>query len=234
MTHGIRRIAATVALAVVLLGALGVGTGSVAFSQVGHAVNSTLAWLRQMVVGPTPGEPEITPPEFPNAKEQTPGHEITYAFRIHPVRENEAGVWQALKDQGIELVAVSTDPEVLYAALTPPQGAWLDNTITLRQLSSPRVTVTPGNMATISLTDSDAQEGRKGFALGLLPVLSNDGQEVQSTIFFHDGSSGFEIPNVSTESGGVVLLRVKGIHLPEEQESEGPLEFLIRLQVNLQ
>ena len=50
-----------------LVSALGLGTGSVAFSQAGHAVNSTLAWLRQAVVGRAPGEPRAEPPALPTA-----------------------------------------------------------------------------------------------------------------------------------------------------------------------
>ena len=88
-------------------------------------------------------------------------------------------------------------------------------------------------MGFIALTEADPQNGQRGFALGLLPLVSSNGREVQSTISFHDGDSGFEIPDAGTEPGGVVLIRVKGIHFSEEAESEGPLEFLIRIQVNL-
>ncbi|MCX5644674.1 MAG: hypothetical protein NTZ17_08300 [Phycisphaerae bacterium] len=242
MTHGTRRVAAVVALALVFVGVLGLGTGSVAFSQAGHAVNFTLAWLRQAVVGPAPGEPGAEPPALPAAsgktgEEMTNPKEITYTARIFRVHESEAGVWQSLKDQGIEFVAASTKPEVYYAALTRGQAESLDASVTLRCLSTPRVTVSAGEMAALALTDADPQNGRRGFALGLLPTISDDGAEVRSTISFHDGHNGFEIPNVSTEPGGVVLIRTTGVLRAQEDGGEsdrdGPIELLIRVQVDI-
>jgi hypothetical protein len=242
MTYGTRRVAAVVVLALVFVGVLGLGSGSVAFSQAGHAVNSTLAWLRQAVVGLTPGEPRAEPPALPatshNTGAETPNpKKITYTARIFRVHESEAGVWQSLKDQGIELVAASTNPEVYYAALTPGQAESFDASATLRCLSTPRVTVFAGEIATIALTDADPQNGRRGFALGLLPTLAGDGVEVRSTISFHDGSNGFEIPNVSTEPGGVVLIRAIGVlrgqEAGEESDRDGPLEFLLRIQADI-
>lgn len=243
MTYGTKRVAAVVALALVFIGALGLGTGSVAFSQAGHAVNSTLAWLRQAVVGLAPGEPRAEPPALPAASGET-GMEkvnprvIMYTARIFRVRENEASVWQSLKGQGVEFVAAATDPEVYYAALTRGQAESFDASVTLRCLSAPRVTVAAGEMATIALTDADPQNGRRGFALGLLPTVSADGVEVRSTISFHDGHNGFEVPNVSTEPGGVVLIRAIGVLPGQEDGGEsdraGPLDFLIRIQADIQ
>jgi hypothetical protein len=249
MTHRTRRIAAMVALAVLIAGALGLGTGSVAFSQAGHAVNSTLAWLRQAVVGSRPGEPRIEPPVLPaaasDADEQTPNASrkaVSYAARFFRVAESEASLWQSLKDQGIELVKASTNPEVYYATLTRAQGeafdASINASINLRRLSSPNLTVADGEMVTLSLTDSHPPQGLVGFALGLVPAVSSDGTEVQSTISFHDGRNGFEVPNVSTESGGLILIRAKGIFSGWDNSSEpdgsGPKEDLIRIQVDVQ
>ena len=244
MTYGTRRVAAIIVLALVFIGVLGLGTGSVAFSQAGHAVNSTLAWLRQAVVGPAPGEPRAEPPALPAASDQTGTEtanpkEITYTARIFRVQESEAGVWQSLKSQGIELVATSMDPEVYYATLTSEQTESFDASVTLRQLTSPRVTVCAGDMATIALTeDADPQNGRRGFALGLRPTMSDNGAEVRSTISFHDGHNGFEIPDVSTEPGGVVLIRATGVLRGQEDggeaDGDGPFEFLIRIQADLQ
>ena len=80
--------------------------------------------------------------------------------------------------------------------------------------------------------------GRRGFALGLLPTVSGGGEEVRSTISFHDGHNGFEIPNVSTEPGGVVLIRATGMLQGQEDGGEtdrdGPFEFLIRIQADIQ
>jgi hypothetical protein len=242
MTYRTRRVAAAVLLAIVLVGALGLSTGSVAFSQAGHAVNSTLAWLRQAVVGPAPGEPRAEPPARPTASgkvgaETANSKEITYSARIFRVQESEAGFWQSLKSQGNELVAASTDPEVYYAALTGEQPESFDASVTLRQLTSPRVTVCAGDIATIAVTDEDPQNGRRGFAWGLRPTVSDDGAEIRSTISFHDGHHGFEIPDVSTEPGGVVLIRAIGVlrgqEAGEESDRDGPIEFLLRIQADV-
>lgn len=242
MTYGTRRVAAVIVLALVVVGTLGLGTGSVAFSQAGHAVNSTLAWLRQAVVGPMPGEPRAEPPALPTASDKT-GAEmakpqaIMYTARIFRVQESEAGVWQNLKDQGIEFATASTNPEVCYAALTRGQAESFDASVTLRCLSTPRVTVSAGDIATIALTDADPQNGRRGFALGLLPTVSDGGAEVRSAISFHDGHNGFEVPDVSTEPGGVVLIRATGMLRGQEEGGEadrdGPFDLLLRIQVDI-
>ena len=241
MTYGTRRVAAVVVLALVFIGALGLSTGSVAFSQAGRAVNSTLAWLRQAVVGVAPGEPRAELPALPAASDKTAEEmanptEVTYTARIFRVHENEVGVWQSLKGQGIEFVAASTNPQLYYAALTREQAESFDTSVTLRWLSTPRVTVSAGEIFTIALTDADPQNGRRGFALGLLTV-SGDGVEVRSTISFHDGHDGSEIPNVSTERGGVVLLRAAGVLRSQddggEADRDGPVDLLIRIQVDV-
>ena len=210
MTHGTRKVAAVVALALLLIGALSLGTGSVAFSQAGHAVNSTLSWLKGMIVGPrVVGEPPA-PAGLSRTGDETANPDrkvITYAAGFFTVPENESGLWQSLRDQGIEFVKASTDPEVYYATLRREQGESFDACVTLRRVSSPRVTVSEGETAAIAMTDSHPSRGMLGLALGLLPTVSSDGKEVQSTISFHDGRHGFEIPNASTESGGVVLIR---------------------------
>ncbi len=240
VTVSTRKIAATVTLAVLLLAALGVGTGSVAFSQASHAVNSTLAWLRQAVVGLAPGEPRAEAPALPTALhtagEKTSdlgGKVITYVACFFVVPEGETDLWQSLKNRGIELVAVSTDPEVSYAMLTPEHRESLEASLTLRCLSAPRVTVGAGETATLAMTDSHPQKGRQGFALGLRPMVSSDGKEVQSTISFHDGHNGFEIPNVSTEPGGAILIRASGIFSGPGPAHSGSEETLVHVQVDV-
>ena len=242
MTHGTRRIAAVIALAIVLVGALSLGTGSVAFSQAGHAVNSTLSWLRDMVLGTEAGAPgteeSVPPARSSDGSEETanPNRKaITYAARIFRVPESETGVWQSLRDQGIELVRVLTDPEVCYATLSREQGESFDASVALQSFTSPRVTVSDGDTATIALTEANP---RRGLALGLLPALSSDGKEVQSTVSFHDGHEGFEIPSVSTESGGVVVILAKRM-LPDQENgspsaSGGSKDILIRIRVDIQ
>jgi hypothetical protein len=237
MVHATKRVAAIFALAVVLVGGLSWGTGSVAFSEARHAVNSTLAWLRQAVVGSRPGEPEVEAPRLPVASARDDNSSaIMYAARLFRVSEDETNLWQTLKDQGIEFVAASTDPEVRYAVLSREQGESFDALVTLRCLSAPRVIVRAGGLATLAMTDSRPQNERQGFALGLQPTVSSDGKEVQSTISFHDGHNGFEIPNVSTESGGVVLIYAKGmfpgLQSTGEQDTRS-IEVLVRLQVDV-
>lgn len=237
MTHGTKKLAAVFALALILAGAFSLGAGSVAFSQAGHAVNATLAWLRQAVVGPTPGEPSVQPPVVPAGTAGANPKAICYAARLFRVPEDETGVWQSL-EKGIEFIKVSVDPEVYYATLTREQGEAFEASLTLPCLSAPCVTVSAGNVATLALTDSAPLGSRHGFALGLLPMLSSGREEVQSTLSFHDGHNGFEIPNLCTESGGVVLIRAKGMS-PDLDEATEPggrrsTEFLIRIQVNVQ
>ena len=236
MTHGTRKVAAVVALAIVLVGTLSLGTGSVALSEAGHAVNSTLARLRAMIVG-TEGEPEAQSPDLPNkAGEETPNPNrkaILCAARFFVVAPNEHGVWQSLREQGIELIQASTDPEVYYTALSRQQAQSFDASTTLRCSAAPRITVLEGDSGTIAIADRQAA---RGLALAWLPTMSNDGKEVQSTISFHDGRKGFEIPNVSTEPGGAVLIRMNGIAAdPGDggQDREGLKDALIRIQVDI-
>jgi hypothetical protein len=232
MRHKSLRIAAAVALGVLLIGAFRPGAGSVALSQTHHAVNTTLAWLKSMIIGGPIGEPPALSPQVGGIGEQT-GREVTCAARFFKVSEDEQGLWQSLRDQGIELVKVSTDPEVYYATLSREQAQSFDASVTLKCLSAPRVTVLDGESAAIAIKDMTPQ-GPHGLAVAWLPTISSDGKEIQSTVSFHDGRNGFEIPNVSTESGGVVLIRARGIFPPLNQDSGDPGEILIRLQVDIQ
>jgi hypothetical protein len=49
------------------------------------------------------------------------------------------------------------------------------------------------------------------FALAWQPTISSDGTRIESRFSFHDGQTGFEIPNIGVEEGGVILVRVRGI-----------------------
>ncbi len=101
MVHITEKVAAIFALAVVLVGGLSWGTGSVAFSEARHAVNSTLAWLRQAVVGSRPGEPEVEAPRLPVVSAPDDNSSaIMYAARVFRVPEDGANLWQILQDQG--------------------------------------------------------------------------------------------------------------------------------------
>jgi hypothetical protein len=228
------KIAAIVTLAVLLMGAFSLGTGSVARSQTRHAVNATLAWLKNMIVGGEAEAPQALAPEAAQSGEQVPNPNrkvVTCAARFFRVLATDQGVWQSLRDQGIELVAVSVDPDVYYATLSREQAQAIDGALTLPCVSAPRVTVSEGDTAALAITNAQPSGG---LALAWLPTVSSDGKGVQSTISFHDGHNGFEIPNAGTESGGVVLIRAKGVFPSLDQGSGDPEEVLIRLQVNLQ
>jgi hypothetical protein len=234
------RIAAAVTLAVLLVGAFSPGTGSVALSQTQRAVNTTLAWLKGMIVGNSIGEPPASSPGADEIGEQTANpnrREVTCAARLFKVSADEQGLWQALRDQGIELVRVSTDPEVYYAVLSQEQAQSFDASVTLKCLSAPRVTVLEGESGAIAIVDMTTQ-GPQGLAVGWLPTVSSDGRKIESTISFHDGRTGFEIPNASTESGGVVLILARRMHLDHDNGSPstsgGSQDLLIRIQVDIQ
>jgi len=196
----------------------------VAFSQAGHAVNWTLARLKAMIVGTGDGELEAEAPIPPTSAGQDVSNPdpkaITCAARFFVVSPNEQDVWRSLQEQGIELIQASTDPQVYYAALSREQAESFDVTATLRCTCAPRITVGEGQSGTMAITGAG-----QGVALAWLPTLSNDGKEIQSTIAVHGGYKGFEIPNVGTEAGGMILIRAKGTTTTGE-------EFLILLRVS--
>ena len=210
MRHKPTKVAAVIALAVVLAGAVGLGGGSVAFSQVGQAVSSTLDRLRELIMAIRTGEPPAPAP-LPAAHsdnvadEQAPASSVRAmmcAARFFNVPQDEQAVWESLKDLGIELIKASAAPETYYAALSRDEAEYFEGTFTIVPITSPRVIVAEGNEAMIA-TDV--------FALAWLPAISSDGERIESTFSFHDGQNGFEIPNVSVEDGGAILVRVKGI-----------------------
>jgi hypothetical protein len=203
------RVAAVIALAVVLAGVFGLGIGSVAFSQVGHAVSSTLSRLRELVMEIRMGEPADRAPlpsaPASDAAEPAPDpnlRAVTCEARFFTIPANEQTVWQVLNDQGIELIRTSADPETYYATLRQGQAEQVEDALSVRALAAPRVTVAEGQQGMIA-TDV--------FALAWLPTISSDSKRIECTLSFHDGQNGFEIPNVSIEEGGVILVRVKGI-----------------------
>ena len=211
MTHKIRRVAAIIALAAVLVGAVGLSGGSVAFSQVGQAVSSTLGRLKAMIMELRSGE-HVAPAPLPaaqsgNANKQAPtpscdSRAVMCTARFHKIPAGEQAVWQSLKDQGIDLIQASAKPETYYATLSQQQAEGVKRALTVGPVTSPRVTVGAGGEATI-VTDI--------IGLAWLPTISSNGQRIESSFSFHDGDNGFEIPGVSTEDGGVILVRVKGI-----------------------
>jgi len=242
MRHKRTRVAAVVALAILLIGAFGLGTGSVAFSQARYAVDTTLSWLKDLIVGTSEtgaGPARPLPPSVPSRADRgTPDADtraVVCTARFLAVPKSEQGVWQSLRDQGIEFARASTDPEAYYAVLSRRQGEWFDASVSLQCLAAPRVTVFEGDAAALALRNGQPQEG---LALGLLPVVSSDGREVRSNISFHDGVHGFEIPSVSTEPGELVLIRAKGMFAgltdAEARSESDSGDVLIRVRLDIQ
>jgi hypothetical protein len=234
------RIAAVLALAVLLVGVFGLGSGAVAFSQVGRTVNMTLDHLRELIMGPRTGGAGAPAPRAPAAGDNPDVQAPTSGVRVimctarfFAIAAGDEAVSQSLKDQGIELVKASTDPEVSYAALGREQAESFDASLTLKCLGTSRILVREGETAAVATTKR--QEPR-GLALGWQPTVSSDGKEIRSALSFHDGRNGFEIPNIGTESGGVVLVRVQGMFWGQDDDNEpgdGPQEVLLRVQVDL-
>jgi hypothetical protein len=220
------KIAAVITLAAVLVCMFSPGTGSVARSQTRHAVNTTLAWLKSMITGDPVAEP-------PQPAGQTPGaasRKVTCTARFLKVPQDGEGLWQSLRDQGIELVLASTDPEVYYAVLSPEQTRSFHASVTLTCIATPRITLLEGESGSLAMHGTTPQ-GPRGLAIACLPTVSADGREVTFTFSFHDGRNGFEIPNVSTEPGGTVLIRAEGI-LPDAEEGTST-GMLICVQVDV-
>jgi hypothetical protein len=209
MVHRTRRVAAILALAIVLAGVIGLAGGPVAFSQVGQAVNSTLARLKEMIwdirtgnipsPAPAPAAPAGDTDEQPS---DTTVRGVMCAARFFSIPAGEQAVWQALREQGIELIQASSAPETYYAPLSRDQAGRVEGALTAGPITSPRVLVGEGGEAVIA---------SNVFALAWRPTLSSDATRIESSFSFHDGQSGFEIPSVSAEDGGVVLVRVRGI-----------------------
>lgn len=223
------KIAAVVTLAAVLVCMFSPGTGSVARSQTRHAVNTTLAWLKSMIVGGSVAEP----PQPAEPTGQTPGsafREVTCTARFLKVPSDAQVLWRSLRDQGIELVLASTDPEVHYAVLSSEQTRSFHASVSLTCIAAPRIRLLEGESGSLAMHGTTPQ-GPRGLALACLPTVSADGREVTSTFSFHDGRSGFEIPNVNTEPGGTVLIRAEGMFPSEEEGS--PTGMLICVQVDV-
>jgi hypothetical protein len=209
MTHTTRRVAAFVALTLLLAGASGLGGGSAAFSQARHVVSSTLARLQEAILRIRTGAPAVEAPLPPapsaDTDEQAPDFDVRAvlcAARFFAIPAGDEAVGQALQDQGIELIKASASPETCYATLRREQVEGLENALTVSPITSPRVVVGEGREAMI-VTNV--------FGLAWLPIVASDGTRIESTFSFHDGQTGFEVPSVSAEEGGAILVHVKGI-----------------------
>jgi len=216
------KIAAVAALAVLLIGAFSLGGGSAAFSQARHVVSSSLLRLQEMILQIRTGAPTAEMPWSPappiEAEEHAPAPDpraVMCAARFLKIAADDEAIGQALKEQGIELVQASASPETWYATLRREQAEAIESALTVESRTSPRVIVLEGEVAMIAT---------EVFGLAWLPRASNDEQQIESTFSFHDGQNGFEIPSVSVEDGGVILIRAKGI-LPTGED------FLILLEV---
>ncbi len=214
MMHRTRRIAAVLALAVVLAGAIGLGGGPVAFSQVGQAVNSTLARLKEMIWDIRTGNVASPAPQPPapagDTNEQpadTNVRAVVCAARLFHLPAGEQAVWQSLENQGLELIRASANPETWYVPLSRAQADCIEGALTTGTIASPCITVEEGGQATIA---------SNFFALAWQPTLSSDGTRIDSSLSFHDGQTGFEIPNIGVADGEVILVWVRGITPTDE------------------
>lgn len=222
-----KRIAAGIAAALLLAGLFSVGSGSIAFSQARHTVNSTLSWLKAIVTRDTADRP----PALEQASDPD-ARRIEYHVRFFSVRPSEQGIWQSLKDSGIEFVQASAAPEVHLAVLSRQRAESFDALETLEGSPEPTFQQHEGKLAWIAMTGSQVPSG---LAMGWLPTVSDDGTEIWSTVSFHDGRNGFEIPNVAMEPGGIVLIRAKGMWSDQDTDNqkEDAEEMLIQVRVNL-
>jgi hypothetical protein len=226
-----KRIAAGIAAALLLAGLLGLGSGSVAFSQARHTLNSTLSWLKDMITGDTDTA------NMPPALEATPdpnGRTILCTASFFPVPPDKQPIWQSLEDSGIEFVRASAAPEVYFAALSRRQAESLGALQSLECMASPRILMREGQTAAIATAN---QEEARGLAIGWLSTVSDDGTEIRSTVSFHDGRDGFEISSIPMEPGGVALIRAKGMWSycdDPDRQNEYFQEMLIRVQVDLE
>ena len=219
------RIAAVVALAVLLVGGFSLS------SRAGNVVRSTLAQLKEMIVEMRTKR-QIDPPAIPPApqnhtSEQTADANLRAVMgeaRFFAVSPSDQDVWQTLREQGIELAQGATNPEAYYAALSSEQAARFEACLTLSALIAPRVTVAEGEQAMI---------GTEVLALAWEPTISRDGRYIESTLSFHDGESGFELSRLPVENDGVLLVRVKGV-VPGSQDRGDAQETLILIRVNIQ
>lgn len=133
------------------------------------------------------------------------------------IPQNGQAVRQSLTDRGVEPIQASAAPETYYATLDREQAEQIEHALTVSPLTAPRVIVAEGEQGMIA-TDV--------FALAWLPTISSDGKRIESSFSFHDGQNGFEIPNLSIQEGGVILVWARGI-VPTGED------ILILLQVSM-
>jgi hypothetical protein len=227
MAYPKMRIAAVATVAVVLVGVFSFGGGTVAFSQARRAVSSTLAVLKSMIAG-TPME-ESRPTSPAPVQDTNPNRrKILCKTRLFAVSEADLYIWQRLEDQGVKFIEASAAPKVHYATLGRERAQSFGASITLRCITSPTVLMWEGETANVAMVNPDAA---RGIAIALQSEASSDGEHTQFTLSFHDGLNGFEIPGVSAEPGGAILIRTKGMFPGEDGSTK---EFLIHLQIEIQ
>ncbi len=128
----------------------------------------------------------------------------------------------------MEFIKISAAPEAYYASISREQAQSFDADTTLECVTAPRILLREGQTGTLACSNPDTA---KGLGIGLHAEVSSDGRHVRTTLSLHDGLNGFEIPDVSTEPGGAILVRTKGMFPGEDG---GPSEFLIHVQIEVQ
>jgi hypothetical protein len=228
MAYPRMRIAAVATVAVVLVGVFSFGGGTVAFSQARRAVSSTLSMLKNMIAGVPTEAPRTTSPS--QALDTSPNRrKILCESRFFEVSDADPYIWQRLKDQGVTFIEASAAPKAQYATLGPEQAQSFRASITLRCIYSPTVLMLEGETAAIAIGSLGVSP--RGLAIALQPEASSDGKHIQFTLSFHDGLNGFEIPDVSTEPGGAILIHTKDMFPGGDGVSK---ELLICLPIEIQ
>jgi hypothetical protein len=239
-----RRAAAVIAAALLLAGLFSLGSGSVAFSQATRAVSSTLSRLKAMITRVTGGTRDTDTTDRPPELEQVPdpnARTVEYGIFILAVQPGKQGIWQYLEDSGIEFVQASAAPETYVAVISRQQAEsfdalrTLDVLTTLRCLAGPSFQRRERELAWIVTAGyQEPNDLTSVLAMGWLPTISDDGTEIRSTVSFHDGLNGFEIPNVAMEPGGIVLIRAKGMwSCSDDANTQKESDVLIRAKLNL-
>ena len=239
------RIAALIAVGIVLLGTFTLGRSSAAFSQVEEAVSSTLARLKDIVVGIRASKPEqeIRESDLPpvaGINEETsevekepasaPGA-ISAQMQLW-VSTSEADTARLLAEQQIDLARAGTDPNVCFAVLGPEAveslSTLLQSASGVRLVSSPRITVGDGGQGML---------GTQAFAVAWQPTLTDDGQ-MEVNLAVHNGENGFELPTLCVQIGEALLIQATGITLPSDENTDESAEdvastllILVRMEV---
>ncbi len=210
MTYPRARIAAIVAVVLLLIGAFSFGGGTAA----AHAVGSTLSRLKQMLTDMrTQRAHEAMSPAGPTGRRGMGarrggasgrgstfvGTWIASEFCVSSIPGSTEDFQRFLKEQKIEPVQASPELQVNYAPLDPEQVERIVASLQSTAVASSRVMAREGQEVTIGSRNLAA-------LLAWRSTLTGDSRRVESSVSFQDSQNGFEIPTFTVESGGGVLM----------------------------